>query len=99
MSKSVPYINEIVSLALMALMAIALVASQADANIHEAAGADAEVMEASGTEEIIAPFRAMFNAHIAGNPLMISIDAVAEFNHFRLEQPQGRDEVSVPVSQ
>lgn len=98
MSKSVPYINEIVSFAVMVLMAIALVASQADARIHEAARADAASLEARGTEEIDVPFRATINAHIDGNPLMISIDAVAEFNHFRFKHQYGSDVVAAPVS-
>ncbi|MDH3615136.1 MAG: hypothetical protein OEQ90_01570 [Gammaproteobacteria bacterium] len=99
MSKSVPYINEIVSFAVMVLMAIAVVASQADAKIHEAVRADAAPAEARGTEEIDAPFSVMIDAHIDGNPLMISIDAVAEFNHFRFEHLQNGDVVSAPVSQ
>jgi len=37
MSKSTPYINDIVSLTVMMLMVIALVAGQADAKIHEEA--------------------------------------------------------------
>lgn len=99
MSKSVLYINEIVSFAVMVLMAIALVASQADAKTHEAARADAASSEARGTEEIDAPFRAMINAHIDGSPLMISIDAVAEFNHFRFEHQHGSDVAAATVSQ
>lgn len=94
MSKSVLYINEIVSFAVMVLMAIALVASQADAKIYEAAAS----AEARGADEIDVPFRAMINAHIDGNPLMISIDAVAEFNHFRFEHQHGSDVAAATVS-
>jgi len=69
----------------MLLMLAALVAGQADATIHEAARSDTASAEAKSMEASEAPFRAIINAHIDGNPLMISIDAVAEFNHFRSE--------------
>ncbi|MCP4332452.1 MAG: hypothetical protein GY785_07325 [Gammaproteobacteria bacterium] len=85
MSKPIPYINEIVSLTIMLLMVVALVAGQADATIHEQIRADADFREAIVVEEADAPFRTTIEAHIGGLPLTISIDAEAEFSHFRFE--------------
>jgi len=81
MSKPIPYLNEIVSLAVMLLMVIALVAGQADARGHEVAQADIE----AAAEQEYAPFRTSIRAHIDGTPLTISIDATAELDYFRLE--------------
>ena len=85
MAKSVPYINEIVSLTILLLMALALVAGQADARIPNGAGAINAVPEVNGVEEASAPFRTTIKAHIGGHPLTISIDAVAELSYFRFE--------------
>jgi len=51
MSKTVPYINEIVSLTVMLLMVIALVAGQADATIQKEVRADAAMAEAELMDE------------------------------------------------
>lgn len=85
MAKSVPYSNEIVSLTILVLMAIALVAGQADARIHSEATAMGALAEAEAVEEASAPFRTTIKAHIDGYPLTISIDAVAELSYFRFE--------------
>ena len=85
MAKSVPYINEIVSLTILLLMALALVAGQADAKIHRKAAAIDAPAEARAVEEASAPFRTTIRAHIDGHPLTISIDAVAELSYFRFE--------------
>ena len=61
--------NEIVSLAVMLLMVVALVAAQADARAYELARRAAI---ASGS-------------NIDGTAIGISIDADAEFKYFRLE--------------
>jgi hypothetical protein len=61
-------------------MAVALVAGEADATMHEAARAAAAATEARTLEKTNAPFRTTINARIAGQPLTISIDAVAEFS-------------------
>jgi p-aminobenzoyl-glutamate transporter AbgT len=52
MSKTIPYINEIVSLTVMLLMVIALVAGQADATIHQEARADAAMADAELMHEL-----------------------------------------------
>jgi len=85
MTRSVPYINEIFSITILLLMALALVAGQADARIHEESKARAGVAVVGGLEEVNAPFRTTIKAHIDGHPLTISIDAVAELSYFRFE--------------
>ena len=85
MSKTIPYINEIVSLTVMLLMVVALVAGQADATIHEESRVGAALAEKEVAAEVNAPFRTTIKAHIDGQPLTISIDAVAEFSHFPRE--------------
>jgi hypothetical protein len=83
MIKSMPHLNEIVSLAVLLLMAIALVAGEADATMHEMARAAAATAEANTLEESEIPFKTTIKAEIYSQPLTISIDAVAEFNHVR----------------
>lgn len=85
MSRSVPYINEIVSITILLLMVLALVAGQADAKIHDEARARAGFAASEVVEEASAPFRTTIKAHIDGHPLTISIDAVAELSYFRFE--------------
>jgi len=85
MSKSAPYINELVGLTVMLLMVVALVAGQADARAHEAVRADFDIVEARVLENADVPIRTTIKAHIGSQPLTISIDAVAEFSHLRLE--------------
>jgi len=85
MSRSIPYINEIFSITILLLMALALVAGQADARIHDESKARTDLAAAGGVEEAIAPFRTTIKAHIDGHPLTISIDAVAELSYFRFE--------------
>ena len=79
MPKTLPYLNEIVSLSVMLLMIIALVAGQADAKSHEQARYDAAAARTDLTNKTDMPFKAIIKAHIDGQPLTISIDAEAEF--------------------
>jgi hypothetical protein len=76
MSRTIPYINEIVSLTVMLLMIVALVAGQADATIQEEVRAGADFAKAEVIGEVNMPFRATITAHIDGQPVTISIDAV-----------------------
>jgi len=76
MLKTLPYLNEIVSLSVMLLMIVALVAGQADARIHEQARHDAAA-RTDLTDKTDMPFKAIIKAHIDGQPLTISIDAEA----------------------
>jgi len=85
MSKSVPYINEFVSISVLLLMVVALVAGEADATIHEQDRVRGEIAAADVVEEASAPFKTTIRAHIDGHPLTISIDAVAELSYFRFE--------------
>ena len=80
MKNTIPYINELVSFAVLLLMVTALVAGEADATTHKAARAAAAATEANAMEKTNVPFRTTINARIAGQPLTISIDAVAEFS-------------------
>jgi len=77
MLKTLPYLNEIVSLSVMLLMIVALVAGQADAKIHEQARHDAAAARTDLTDKTDMPFKAIIKAHIDGQPLTISIDAEA----------------------
>ena len=81
MNRIFPFTNELVSFAVMLLMAIALVAGEADATVHEAARAAAAAGRASVPEKTNVPFSTTISTRIAGQPLTISIDAIAEVNH------------------
>ena len=85
MSRSIPYINEIVSITILLLMVLALVDGQAHAKIHDEARVEADFATKDVVEEASAPFRTTIKAHIDGHPLTISIDAVAELSYFRFE--------------
>lgn len=78
MPKSIPHINDIVSLIIMLLMVIALVAGQAHATIDEAARAGGTFAAERVAVDADPRFRATFKAHIDGHPLTISIDAKIE---------------------
>ena len=80
MNKKIPYINELVSISVLLLMAIALVAGEADATLHKAARAAAALTEAHADEKTNLPFATTINTRIAGQPLTISINAVAELS-------------------
>lgn len=75
MPKSIPHINDIVSLTIMLLMVIALVAGQAHATIEDVARADGTFAAERVAVDADARFMATFKAHIDGHPLTISIDA------------------------
>lgn len=78
MSKTMPAINDIVSLTIMLLLIVALVAAQAGAADYQAAVASMERTEAIATVEPVLPLKARVNAHFDIQPLAISIDASAE---------------------
>jgi len=78
MSKTMPAINDIVSLTIMLLLIVALVAAQASATDYQAAVANMERTEAIAAEERELPLKARMNAHFDIKPLAISIDASAE---------------------
>ena len=84
MLKTMLQTSEIVSLAVMLLMVIALVAAQADDNVPDPKALDA-VAVTPAAQSGGAPVRTSISAHVEGLPLTISIDAVAEFGHFRLD--------------
>ena len=85
MPKSVPYINEIVSITILLLMVLALVAGQADAKNHDEEQARADFAAVDTVQKVSAPFRTTIKARIDGHPLTISIDAAAELSYFRFE--------------
>jgi len=78
MSKTMPAINDIVSLTIMLLLIVALVAAQAGAADYQAAVASIERTEAIAAEEHALPLKARVNAHFDIETLAISIDASAE---------------------
>ena len=78
MSRTMPSMNEIVSLAIMLLMIIALVASQAGATDYQAAVSNMERSEVFAVQESELPLKARMNAHFDISTLAISIDASAE---------------------
>ena len=80
MKNTFPFINELVSLAVLLLMVTALVASEADAKMHEAARAAAAATQQAVSENTNLPFRTTINTRIGGQSLTISIDAVAQFS-------------------
>lgn len=81
MRESIPFTNEIISFAVMLLMTVALIAGEADATVHGAARLAAASDEAQMMHKTHVPFSTTINARIDGEPLTISIDAVAEFSH------------------
>ena len=84
MLKTMLQTSEIVSLAVMLLMVIALVAAQADDKVPDLAPVD-PVSVTPAAQSADTPVRTSISAHVEGLPLTISIDAVAEFGHFRLD--------------
>ena len=78
MSKTMPSMNDIVSLTIMLLMIIALVAAQAGATDYQAAVSHMEQAEVVAAQESELPLKARMNAHFDITPLAISIDASAE---------------------
>ncbi len=80
MNKPVPYFSEIISLAVMMLMVIALVAGEADATIHRTALRAEAVAEERLPDTTTVPFTTTINAEVAGHPLTIAINASAELN-------------------
>ena len=78
MSRTMPSMNEIISLTVMLLMTVALVAAQASATDYQAAVSDMEQAEVFAVQEREPPLKARLNAHFDITPLAISIDASAE---------------------
>ncbi len=78
MPRTMPSMNEIVSLTIMLLMIIALVAAQASATDYQAAVSNMERSEVFAVQESEIPLKARMSAHFDITPLEISIDASAE---------------------
>ena len=78
MSRTMPSMNDIVSLSIMLLMIVALVAAQASATDYQAAVSDMEQAEVFAVQEPELPLKARMTAHFDITPLAISIDASAE---------------------
>jgi hypothetical protein len=78
MSRTMPSINDIVSLTIMLLMIIALVAAQASATEYQAAVSNMERSEVFAVQESELPLKVRMNAHFDITTLAISIDASAE---------------------
>ena len=85
MSKPIPYLNEMVSLFVMLMMAIALIAGQAQATSFDTGVAERVALQSTSMKGPKAPLSMTFEARINGQPLTVSIDAEAEFSQFRLE--------------
>ncbi len=85
MSRTMPSINDIVSLTIMLLMIIALVAAQASATDYQAAVSNMERSEVFAVQESELPLKARMNAHFHITPLAISIDASAEIKQLLLD--------------
>jgi len=81
--------NELISLTVMLMMAMALVASQADATIQDDAGKQLRIEttqdQQEGREMTSIPLRATIDAHINGEALTVTIDTMARFGIFRVE--------------
>ena len=78
MSRTMPSMNEIISLTIMLLMTVALVAAQASATDYQAAVSDMGQVEVFAVQEREPALKARLNAHFDITPLAISIDASAE---------------------
>ena len=68
MSKTMPSMNDIVSLTIMLLMIIALVAAQAGATDYQAAVSHMEQAEVVAAQESELPLKARMNAHFDITP-------------------------------
>ncbi len=79
MSKTMPSVNDVISLTIMTLMIIALVAAQAGAADYQAAVSHLQQAESVAVQEAEIPLKARLSAHFnVTTPLTISIDASAE---------------------
>ena len=82
--------NEIIGLTMMLLLAMALVASQADATI-EGDGRAATIVEQTEIEQTESldvtdmPFTATIQGHFNGKVLTVSIDTLAHFGRFHID--------------
>ena len=85
MSKTMPSINDIVSLTIMLLLIVALVAAQASATDYKAAVANMEQAEVVAAQESELPLKARLHAQFDITPLAISIDASAEIRQLLLD--------------
>jgi hypothetical protein len=77
--------NEIIGLALMLLLAMALIASQVDATIEDEIQAVTTMQQSDDWAANHPPLRATVHAHINGKVLTVSIDTMVRFGLFRLE--------------
>ncbi|MGI9236937.1 MAG: hypothetical protein ACR2QZ_06040 [Woeseiaceae bacterium] len=78
--------NEIISLTILLLMAMALVAGQADATIQEEVRTAAALEQAQSRDVNDVSFRTTIQGHINGKVLTISIDSLPRFGLFRPER-------------
>ena len=85
MSKTIIHFNDYVSLAVMLLMAVAIVAGQADASAYEAEEAmslaPVVALEAAPDHRL----KINFNGHLGDEALKISVAIVTDLRHFRGE--------------
>ena len=84
MSKTMPSINDVVSLTIMLLLIVALVAAQASATDYKVAVANMEQAEVVAGPESELPLKARLHAHFDIAPLAISIDASADMRQLLL---------------
>jgi len=77
--------NEIIGLTMMLLLVMALVASQADATIEEDARPAAIVEQTESLDAPGMPFTATVEGHFNGKVLTISIDTMAHFGRFEIQ--------------
>jgi hypothetical protein len=78
MSKQTPFIHEIVSLVVMLLMAIALIATQADARLLEAPASGIPAVVVTAPEVPESSPTARIRANFEFEPMTITIDASAD---------------------
>ena len=85
MTRRIFSMNDIVSLGVMLLMAVALVAAQANATDYQAAVSEMAETGGYGYEDTVLPLNARVNARFDAATLTISIDASAELRRLLLD--------------
>jgi hypothetical protein len=78
-------INEIIGLTMMLLLVMALVTSQADATIEDAAQAALVIEHTESLDVPDMPFTATIEGHFNGKVLTLSIDTLAHFGQFQID--------------
>jgi hypothetical protein len=77
--------NEIIGLTMMLLLVMALVTSQADATIEDAARAAVVSEPAESLDVPDMPFTATIEGHFNGKVLTLSIDTLAHFGQLQVD--------------